>query len=685
MIANVLERLGLLHCRTRVPALVLVMVVLMLQAQRLLLWQLFPDRLAGVGAAEIAKSFAVGLRFDLVIAGMLVVPLLPIMFSARPGTIARRWFKRLVGFLGGFLLGFTALACIADGYFYYEFGMRLNHQVFNYLPEAGNGYIYHDIWTRYPVLWVLFVVLVLGGAGGWLVQRWGFDDRYNVGRLWQGVLWPTAFSLLIALAIRGTVSSHAINASPAFFSPSMPLSQLTLNGLFTLRQAGGAYMLKDVPMDELYDLLEPDRADQLVRELVFTEHDRPVAQPNNPLHRVTAGHRPRRDLNVVLVVLESMHWSYTGHLGGRTDLTPNLDKLAEQAVHTEFAYAVGGRTQRGFAGVVSSFPDIPIASATTRNEVVGKFITLPGLLKQRGYRTMFIYGGPAHRDHRQAYLGSNGVDHFIVEDELPVRTFRTKLGYNDDDLFQSMLQILNDQPADKPFFALTLTLTFHPPYSFPGSEDGSDKNELQRQLDAVRFTDRAIGRFIEGAKQQPWFDNTLFVFVADHSGGLLQHPKGPAMYRIPMIFYGPKIDGLTPRRIGGLHSQMDLAPTVMGLLGGDYEHCFFGRDALADTTRPGYALSLLTNGEIIFYTDTDRATITQPQHGEIRQVTFDPHTGQTRIVPNPSPTPQPQGVAIVQLAHRLFIEQHYDTSPRDTDPNADHASASANPGIAPPP
>jgi hypothetical protein len=133
-----------------------------------------------------------------------------------------------------------------------------------------------------------------------------------------------------------------------------------------------------------------------------------------------------------------------------------------------------------------------------------------------------------------------------------------------------------------------LTLTFHRPYEFPGSDRlaNPDGSEAQ-QLAAVRFCDAAIGEFIDAARQQDWFANTVFVFVADHMGGSLQYPRGPWMNRVPMIFYGPGIEGLEPRRIGGVRSQMDVAPTVMGLLGGAYEHTFFGRDPAPRRRRVG--------------------------------------------------------------------------------------------------
>jgi len=655
-------RLGLLHARTRLPALLFAGVIAVSTLQRLALFLLFDERLAGVDAAGAVRALLVGLRFDVVVAGMVILPLFPVMFLAPPMLIRRRGFKWAIGGLCGLLLAAVAFLLVADGFYFQEFGERLNHQVFQYLGKGENEYILWIIWRQYPVLPVLAGVLALAGLSAWAFVRWGFNDAYNVGPLWQAIVWPTVFGLLVGLGIRGTISSHAINTGPAYFSNSLTLSQVTLNGLFTLRQALVADLQKQVDLDRLYPTLNPAEADRRARRMMRGPRDTPVADAVNPLHRLTAARRPRRDLNVVMVVLESMHWAYVGHLGGEADLTPNLDAIAARGVHATQAMSVGDRTQRGFAGIVAGFPDLPVASATTRNEVAGSFLTLPRLLKQRGYQTLFIYGGPAHRDHRQTFLASNGVDRFVVESDLPVRTFRTKLGYNDDDLFQSMIHVLNDLPDDRPFFALSLTLTFHRPYEFPGSHETGAETGLKREMAAVRFTDRALGRFMENARRQPWFEDTLFVFVADHGGGALEHPRGPGMNRVPLIFYGPGIDGLEPRAIDRIASQMDIPPTVMGLLGGDYRHCFFGRDLLDPKVDSGLAYFISNSSELWLYHGPGRATYVPPHGAEPLLQHFDPITGKRAGAAPADPEHVKDAVAVVQVAHRLFKRERFNTN-----------------------
>ncbi len=675
-IHQALGRLGLLHCRTRVPVLVFIALMAMLTLQRVAVL-LYADRarwLDGTDLEQKAKALAVGLRFDVVVTGMLVVALLPIMFLAWPRLVRRPAFKRTVAVVSGGLVGMTAFALMADGFYFVRYGMRLNHRLFEYLPGPGNGYIYALIWEEYPVLGVVAAAGAVGLLVGWLVRRLGFNDRYNVGPFWQAVLWPVLFIGLVVLGIRGTLSSHAINSGPAYFHPSITLSQVTLNGLFTFRRAFDTYLTDRAPLAQMYALLEPDEVDRRVRDLVVTRHDRLVPDGVNPLHRVTDSGRPRRDLNVVVVVLESLNWPYVGHLGGQEGLTPNLDELAANGVYADAAYAVGRRTQRGFAGIFSSFPDVPAGSVTTRPQVAGTFLTLPRLLQRRGYQNLFIYGGPGHRDHRQMYLGSNGVDQFVLEDDLPVRTFRTNLGYNDRDLFQSTIKVLNDLPDDRPFCAILLTLSFHPPFKFPGWQDLPNAHDQSvRRRHAIRFTDRALGQFIDQARQQSWFEHTLFVFVADHADH--GYPSYPDANRIPLVFYGPPIEGLQPRRIERVHSQMDVAPTIMGLLGGRYEHCFFGRDMLAPIDMPAIAPLVNDNGRLLFYLSPGAVTIVPPDRGRDSLVHFDPNSGKVRSTGPADPARRDDVVAIVQLAERLFRQEQYRVQERALDGHPNVAAA----------
>jgi phosphoglycerol transferase MdoB-like AlkP superfamily enzyme len=170
--------------------------------------------------------------------------------------------------------------------------------------------------------------------------------------------------------------------------------------------------------------------------------------------------------------------------------------------------------------------------------------------------------------------------------------------------------------GDKPFLGTLLTLSFHRPFEIPQGRITPVKDKRKKfldQMNAVHYTDWALGQFMERARKTKWFDNTLFVFVADHTGGFLEHPLNVASNRVPFVLYGPKIVG-PARRVDTVCSQTDVIPTIMSALGGSYAHCFFGSSVLDRPPGAGGALMLMN--EQLSYVAGDGAVVTVPFNGE---------------------------------------------------------------------
>jgi len=190
-------------------------------------------------------------------------------------------------------------------------------------------------------------------------------------------------------------------------------------------------------------------------------------------------------------------------------------------------------------------------------------------------------------------LRSNGFSRFVFEEDFENGTFRTPMGWCDGDLFdrahQEFLAV-----GDRPFLAVLLTLSFHRPYRIPaGKVEAVDpENWYADMLDSALYADWAIGEFLKKARKADYFDRTLFVFIADHTGGQSGHPISPASYRLPFIIHGPAILGSKGRRVRTVCSQADVAPTILSLLGGTYEHCFLGSSVLDRPVESGQALML---------------------------------------------------------------------------------------------
>ena len=305
---------------------------------------------------------------------------------------------------------------------------------------------------------------------------------------------------------------------------------------------------------------------------------------------------PGERLNVVLVVMESFTGRLVGALGGSPALSPRFDALARDGLLLANCYATGERTIQGLEAVVASFPSLPGVSVVRRPEARFGFDTLASVLKQRGYRTYFFYGGDASFDQMRGFFLGNGVDRVVEQGDFHDPNFRGEWGVSDEDLLRRAhreFERLSDR--GERFFAVLLTVSLHSPWEYPpgrieplppGSRvpEGFELAELNNFL----YADWAIGDFMERAGRSRYADDTLFVLVADHGVHLRGRTVLPSEeYRVPVLFYSP--ERIPPRRIERVTSQLDVAPTVMGLLGGSYESRFFGTDVLADPTGEGFA------------------------------------------------------------------------------------------------
>ena len=581
--------------RLRAPLLLFVFTLAVLSLQRLLAWAVLQERFAGIPTDDIAAGLALGLRYDLAVASMLVLPPLLLLSLAPDRVLGAPGFRRAVLALCAGTAALLVFGVAVDFFFFQEYNERLNGKAIDYLSYAST---YALLWHDFPV------ALVVGGAALSYVglrrmfAGFGFPSSAVVVPVSRSAARLALLLPLALLGVRGSVQA-SIDTSLAYDSDSLVLAQWTLNGPFTLREALVARCFDEEIIDPRLGPLPEDRALALAAAAVALPGDRFLGDADNPLRRISDSGRPPRDLNVVLVVLEGLSWHYVESLGGLPGLTPRLDALAGDGVLMESCFAVGTRTSRGIAGNLCGFPDLPGESVTKRvleEPVQPDFMTLASVLQQRGHATLFVHGGDPDFDELQAFAAGHGYARTVFGDDFTSPTFRTAYGWCDEDLYAETLAELDAhegaRAAEQPFFATLLTLSFHRPYEVPaGRVPATDPGfEFAEQLDAVRYTDWALGRFLDAAAERPWFDDTLFVLVADHAGGFVEKPLSPATHRIPFVLWGRPLGDLDGTRIDTICSQTDVAPTVLSLLGGRYRHAFLGASVLDRPAGTGQAL-----------------------------------------------------------------------------------------------
>jgi len=654
--------------RALIPLIVWLGVMLMLSLERAALLATMPERFDASTPGQVATAFLVGLRFDVVVASMLAAAAVAATALTPSQWIERwRWVRASMTIATAGALACFAFFCVVDYYFFKQFDQRLNHKSLVYLEYDSTLKI---IWDQWPVVPALLGTLTFAALAGLALRPRLSPKRFRSMPL-RGLLgWVGVVSPLLFLGIRNSVGPKAINQGPAFFSPSATLAQLTLNGGFTLRETIWSLYVRHEELSDLLPTPPEDESLAIAKEAIARPNDRFLGDPDNPLRRVTDTGQPEQPFNVVLVVLESMGWHYVGAMGGDERLTPNLDALIEQGVFMEQCYSVGRRTTAGFSGIVCGYPDLPGESVTTRPEAQHSFLTLGHVLGERGYETMFIYAGQPMYDHRQSFLRSNGFTRMVFDDDFASKTFRNHLGWSDEDLFAQADREFRAM-GDEPFFATLLTLSFHRPYTIPPDriEPVDPDDPHSDKLDSIRYTDWAIGKFMERARESEYFDRTIFVFAADHMGDFNVAPIEPDDYRVPFLIYAPGILGDQGRRIPTVCSQTDIAPTIMSLLGGEYTHSFFGSNVLDRSPEEGFAVFQDSNAYIGLI-DADRTVVKMPfnasprlmrMEAKDRTVTLptedDPHAAaRLRVMTR-------RAAGIVQAAETLFERGAYRMTP----------------------
>jgi phosphoglycerol transferase MdoB-like AlkP superfamily enzyme len=245
------------------------------------------------------------------------------------------------------------------------------------------------------------------------------------------------------------------------------------------------------------------------------------------------------------------------------------------------------------------------------------------LFKERGYHLKFIYGGYGYFDNMNYYFSHNGYDivdrNELTDDEI---TFANTWGVCDQDIFNRTLKECDKSYAlGEPFLNHIMTTSNHRPFTYP--EGVIDIPPHVSRMGGVKYCDYAIGEFIRKAKSKPWFKNTLFVIVADHCAGSAGKAELPFMqYQIPLIIYNPNL--IQPQKVSKLCSQIDVAPTLLGVMNWSYTSKFFGKDILK--MAPDEERAFISNYQKLGYIENNRLTVLSPQQ-KITCYAINPLTG----------------------------------------------------------
>ncbi len=538
-------------------------------------------------------AFAVGLGYDLLTFVYFAWPLVLLLWVLPRRWLARRPGTAMVGGMSLVLLFVLLFVAVSEWTFWEEFQARFNFIAVDYLVYTTE--VIGNIRESYPIGWIfsglaLFGVLVFAVTRRWrLVQH----DSARFGARTLVVVGWLAMSVLGTWLVAGEMKDRTDNTY---------VNELAGNGMY---QFFAAYRSASLDYERYYRTLPIDEAFVQVRKQLST----PDATFDGPtgIARKIHNAAPERRLNVVLISVESLSAEFSGTYGRKDSLTPQLDALTKDSLLFTDLFANGTRTIRGLEALALSVPPTPGESIVKRENNEGLF-SLASVFNSKGYTSQFLYGGYGAFDNMNYFFGHNGYEVHDREEIPKADIHHANIwGVADEDLYtMAMKQFDRVHASGKPFFAHVMTTSNHRPYTFP---EGRGPWPQGKRESAVAYTDWAIGDFVRRARAHPWFADTIFVITADHCASSAGKAALPAFrYRIPMWVYAP--GHVAPGRFTEMISQVDIAPTLLGLLGMDYESQFYGVDVFQRT--PDSARAFIGTYQLLGYLRHDKLVQLSP-------------------------------------------------------------------------
>jgi phosphoglycerol transferase MdoB-like AlkP superfamily enzyme len=568
---------------------------------RALLFALNYDRITEAGV-DHWYGFVLGLQMDTIVACIILAVPVILLFTVPKalGGAARNVVR-------AYLLVLLLVALFIENAtfpFFAEFDVRPNDIFLNYLDYPKE--VFGNIWASYK-LRLLVAALIMGAAGYafWRLTRHAFKAVFEIK-------WPVRLALLLPLAavlfigIRSSFDHRAANISLAVYTDSHVVNEITKNSLYAIgyayysQQKHGAAMshYAKMPLKEAYE--------RVSRQLRI-----PVGSRKTPFLRTQPTHfKHDKPKNLVIFLQESLGAQFVGALGGEKGVTPNINRLADESIFFDHLYSNGTRSVRGISGAVSGFLPVPGKGVVKRNKSQEGFFTVASLLKPYGYRSSFIYGGASNFDNMRSWFYGNGFDVLIDEPDFKNPAYAGIWGVCDEDLVvRANEEFAKWHAQGQPFVSVLFSTTNHTPFEYPDGRiepiEGKPKNGVEN---AVKFADYAIGKLIDDAKKEGYYDDTVFMILSDHNvrtygDDLVPVPK----YRIMGMILG---GGITPQRVAKRSTQPDVLATALDAVGLDLTYPILGKSIYED---PEKEVVLMQFHDMYALRNGNRLAVIQPR------------------------------------------------------------------------
>jgi len=560
--------------------------------------------------------FLIGFFYDLVACSFFAIPVALYCWLMKDSWYREKW-QRIPLFLLFFIITLILVLNVGgEIIFWEEFSVRYNFIAVDYLIYTTE--VIGNIMESYNIPLIASAVLaatvlILFSIRNKLTASQDVSMRFGKRTVFflLFMLVPAAGYFLVNNRLKNTGSNNYVN-------------ELGGNGIY---EFGAAFWNNEIDYNRFYTTRNDTANIKILRKMLQAPN---ATFSNDPLsiERTIQNDSPEHKWNVVLITVESFSGDYFKQFGNTKNITPYIDSLIPYSLWFNRFYATGTRTVRGLEALSLAIPPTPGQSIVRRPENKEMF-TIGHVLKSKGYDVNFIYGGNSFFDNMGEYFSNNSyqvLDKSDMPDSLVQLT--TAWGVDDGATFDYTIQQCDKSFSNgKPFFNHIMTVSNHRPYLYP--EGKIDISPSHQSIEgAVKYTDYAIHKFIKDAQKKAWFGNTLFVIVADHcskSAGKTDLPVN--RYHIPCIIYAPQL--IKPSIESRLVSQVDLDPTILGLMNMNYTSRFLGYDMYQ--LPAGYERAFISTYQDLGYIKNGRLVILSPVQ-KIRTFNADMTTGiNTRI------------------------------------------------------
>ena len=521
---------------------------------------------------DVVQVLYHGLSLDLSFSlYLLAAPFLLVIASLWFGI--PKWVFRIYYIIAAILL---SMAFVADTSLYEFWKFKLDASCLSYLETPTEAMA--SVTTSYILIRLLCVVLC-STAIYWIYDKLtphSLEVKLTANR---HKLIATIIAILliplIVIGIRGGLSESTTNIGQVYYSQNQFLNHSAVNPVFSFFAS-----LEKTSVNFVFHFMDDRESQRIVNEYYNTE--------SVGIDSLLTTKQP----NIIVILLESCGSVFT-EVGGRADVTPNLNNYMREGIYFAHCYGNSWRTDRGTVCTWSGYPSFPSMSVM---KMPAKSRSLPNiantLQKERGYHTYYIYGGDINFTNMRGYLVSGGFSALHWKKDYSVDEQKSaQWGVRDDITFKTLQSLTLS--ATQPFLIGYSTLSSHEPWDVPVKQFEDEK------LNAFYYLDQCLGNFIQQLKKSSVWKNNLFVLLPDHGilyGGLTE--ADPLKNQIPMIWIGGVVK--EPRRIDKVCNQTDFPATLLGQLGIDHSEYTFSRDVLSTTYTKPFALNTFDDGISVY-------------------------------------------------------------------------------------